>query len=315
MYIRPLLKGILTYVPAVCKLTSKGTGGTISARYCYSVWLRHLVMAYKNGLPTQPDVIAELGPGDSLGVGFAALISGANKYYAFDVVEYAHKKTNIHILDDLVNLFEKRENIPSPEEFPDAKPYLDSYRFPTRIFTDQRLSEALKHDRIESIRNAYINLGSAGENKIQISYIAPWYDLEVIKEESVDMIYSQAVLEHVDDLEFTYKVMCKWLKRGGFMSHQIDFRCHRISKEWNGHWAYPDFVWRLIKGKRPYLLNRESHSTHIKLMRKFGFEVVCDIKIRDRSGICREHLASRFENLSDDDLTTSGAFIQASKKK
>lgn len=313
MNIKPLLKGIATYIPGLYKLASRGTGGTISARYCYSVWLRHLTMAYKNGLSTQPDAIAELGPGDSLGIGLAALISGANNYYAFDIVEYARNKRNIEIFDELVNLFKKREKIPDETEFPRVKPYLESYEFPNHILTDERLNEALKQDRIESIRNALLNLGSGNRNNIQISYFVPWYDSKVIKEESIDMIYSQAVMEHVDDLAYTYEVLYRWLKPGGFMSHVIDFKSHGTAKEWNGHWAYSDFVWRLIEGKKHYLLNRQPHSAHISLLQKFGFEVVCDMKTKDTSGIERKHLASRFKNMSDDDLITSTAFIQAVK--
>jgi hypothetical protein len=41
---------------------SQGTEG----RYCYSVWLRHLVSAAANGLNCSPKAVAELGPGDSL---------------------------------------------------------------------------------------------------------------------------------------------------------------------------------------------------------------------------------------------------------
>lgn len=313
MNIKPLLKGIATYIPGLFKLASKGTGGTITARYCYSVWLRHLTMAYKNGLSTQPDAIAELGPGDSLGIGLAALISGANNYYAFDIVEYASNKRNIEIFDELINLFKKREKIPDETEFPRVKPYLESYEFPNHILTDERLNEALKQDRIESIRNALLNLGSGNRNNIQISYFVPWYDSKVIKEESIDMIYSQAVMEHVDDLAYTYEILYRWLKPGGFMSHEIDFKSHGTAKEWNGHWAYSDFVWRLIKGKRHYLLNRQPHSAHISLLQKFGFEVVCDMKTKDTSEIERKHLASRFKNMSDDDLITSTAFIQAVK--
>ena len=37
-------------MPGVNQLREKGTGGTNSARYCYSIWLRPLVMAKKNGL-------------------------------------------------------------------------------------------------------------------------------------------------------------------------------------------------------------------------------------------------------------------------
>jgi len=314
---RLVLTGIITYVPGLFEFISKGTGGTISARYCYSVWLKHLTMAYKNGLlSTPPDAIAELGPGDSLGIGLAALITGANKYYAFDIVEHAINKRNIEIFDELVNLFKKREKIPDETEFPEIKPHLESYEFPNHILTDEYLNKALKQDRIESIRNALLNLnlGSRDKNNIQISYVVPWYNQKVIKEKSIDMIYSQAVMEHVNDLAYTYEVLYRWLKPGGFMSHQIDFRCHGTAANWNGHWAYSDFVWRLIKGKRTYLLNRQPHSAHISLLEKFGFEVVCDIKTKDSSGIERKSLASRFKNMSDDDLTTSSAFIQAIKK-
>jgi hypothetical protein len=309
-----LLAGIATYIPGLSKVLSEGTGGTISARYCYSVWLRHLTMAYENGLSTQPNILAELGPGDSLGIGLAALISGANKYYSFDVVGHASNKKNIEIFDELVELFQKREKIPDETEFPYVEPYLKTYEFPTHILTDERLNESLKQDRIESIRNALLNLGREDEDNKQISYFFPWNDSKVLQEESVDMAYSQAVLEHVDDLTATYEALYRWLKPGGFMSHVIDFKCHMTAKDWNGHWAYSDSIWRLIKGKRPYLLNRQPHSVHSNLLRKFGFEVICDIKTEDPSGIERKSLSARFKNISDDDLITCSAFIQAVKK-
>jgi hypothetical protein len=271
-------------------------------------------MAYESGLSTSPDVIAEIGPGDSLGMGLAALISGANKFYAFDVVAHANNERNFEVLGELVDLFKKREKIPDETEFPRLKPYLKSYEFPNHTLTDERLNEALKQDRIEAIRNSLLNIGTNNENSIQISYFVPWHDSKVIKEGSVDMICSQAVMEHVDDLAYTYEAIHHWLKLGGFMSHQIDFKCHTTAKEWNGHWAYSDFVWGLIRGKRPYLLNRQPHSAHINLLQKIGFEVVCDVKIKDTSGIQRKQLATRFKNMSDDDLTTSGSFIQAVKK-
>ena len=271
-------------------------------------------MAHENGLSTQPNILAELGPGDSLGIGLAALISGANRYYSFDVVEHAGNKRNIEIFDELVELFKKREHIPDETEFPCMKPYLKAYGFPAHILTDERLNESLKQDRIGSIRNALLNLSGEDEENKQISYFSPWNASKVLQEESVDMAYSQVVLEHVDDLTATYEALYRWLKPGGFMSHVIDFKCHMTAKEWNGHWAYSDSVWRLIRGKRPYLLNRQPHSAHCNLLRKFGFEVICDIKTEDHSGIERKALSSRFKDISDDDLITCAAFIQAVKK-
>ena len=45
-----LLYGVATYVPGVAAIFGRGGGDTQSARYCYSVWLRHLVMAFASGL-------------------------------------------------------------------------------------------------------------------------------------------------------------------------------------------------------------------------------------------------------------------------
>lgn len=310
MKLRHIIFGIATYVPGVSHLRSKGTGGTDSARYCYSIWLRHLVMAKNNGLNPYPKIIAELGPGDSLGIGLAALISGCDKYFAFDVVEHADTERNLKIFEEIVTLFKNKEAIPGPNEFPKVKPYLNSYDFPADILDENRLQNSLEKSRIQKIRDSIAN---PQRNDSHIQYKVPWYDANVLEEGSVDMIYSQAVLEHVDDLRNTYKSMYLWLKQTGYMSHQIDFKCHGYADQWNGHWTYSNLLWKLIKGKRPYLLNREPHSTHITIMKEEGYKIVCDIEIKSESSHTRDDLASRFKYITDDDLTTSGAFIQAVK--
>lgn len=314
VYIKPLLKGLATYIPGIYNLRRNGTGGTISARYCYTVWLRHLVMAYKNGFSTQMNAVAEFGPGDSLGTGLAALLSGASKYYACDIIKYADPKKNLEIFDELVELFKKHCDIPDESEFPRVNPRLNSYEFPVHILTDERLHEALKHDRITSIKKALLNMGNSNEKSAQISYVVPWNNSVNIKE-SIDMLFSQSVLEYIDNLQEIFAVFCRLLKPGGIMSHQIDYTSQGITREWNGHWAIPDFIWKIIKGKRLYLINRQTHSTYINILKKYGFEVVCEIKIKDITGIQRSQLTSRFKDISDDDLVTRGAFIQAVKKR
>lgn len=311
--LREISKGILTYMSGLYKLTRKTTGGTNSARYCYSVWLRHLVMSHQHGFDTQPRVIAELGPGDSLGIGLAALLSGADKYYALDIVEYANTKANMDIFDELVMLFTNKERIPDQQEFPAVKPYLQSYEFPGHILTDNRLQQALKPSRVQSIKDALVNPNGSNKNNIEIHYFAPWYDADVIKQESVNMIFSQAVLEHVDDLPLTYEALYRWLKVGGFMSHQIDFGCHGRASRWNGHWAYSDLTWKLIRGKRPYLINRQPYSVHRRLLEECGFEVVCEAKVTDTSGIGRKQLSRRYHNMPGDDLVTRNVHILAKK--
>jgi hypothetical protein len=313
MSLKHVISGILTYIPELEKVMPNRTGGTNSARYCYSIWLRHLVLSQQAGLCTQPKVVAELGPGDSLGIGLAALLSGAQKYYAFDVVKYADSAVNFDILDELTSLFVKCEPIPGPQEFPLIQPPLQSYEFPHHILTEERLRKSLATERIHSIREAIADSGHSIDSDIEIRYIVPWYNSDVVECETVDMIFSQAVLEHVNDLAHTYQTFYRWLKSDGFMSHQIDFGCHHLAKQWNGHRAYSDLTWKLIKGKRAYLLNREPYSTHKHLLDSAGFEIVREIKSSDSSGLTREQLSTRFRQLSEEDLTTRTVHILAKK--
>lgn len=304
MKISALARGLATFVPGVATLHRRitHTGGTDSARYCYSVWLRHLVMSHQNGLWTRPPCrVAELGPGDSIGIGLASLLCGADRYYGLDALPLANLRRNLSVFDKLVELFRARLPIPADVEFPNIGPKLRSYDFPDALIirADER--------RIERIRRSIED--PVGVDSM-IRYVAPWWNPEVIEQGGVNMIFSQAVLEHVDDLKTAYSAMRAWLAPGGWLSHQIDFRCHRTAREWNGHWTYGDTTWRMLRGRRTFLINREPHSTHIRLLREAGFAVVCD-QVVSGPALARRTLAPRFAQMSDVDLTTAGAYIQA----
>jgi hypothetical protein len=304
--VKAVVTGLSTYIPGYNYM--RPTGGTGSARYCYSVWLRHLVLVHKHGrLTGVPKIVAELGPGDSIGIGLAALLSGVDKYYAFDLVRYSNLTSNLAIFDELVQLFRRREAIPGEDEFPLVHPKLDSYEFPDELLKES-LKDALLPERVDEIRLCIERIGDASS---RITYHAPWTDASVIQQGSVDMIYSQAVLEHVDDLPAVYWDMRRWLKPMGVMSHQIDFKCHGKADTWNGHWTYSDFVWKIVVGRRPYLLNRVPHSEHLRLISEKGFDVALDKAVHSKSTLRRQQLARRFRELSESDLTTSGSYIVA----
>ena len=313
-----LLKGIATCaVPWLDRVQLRTIGTKFDAvRYSYSVWLRHLSIAHEHGLNTWPRVVAELGPGKSLGLGFCALLCGATKYYALDIVKYIDENESERVFRGLVDLFKKREKIPNENEFPDLFPKLESYEFPDDVLPEERLKETLREGRLEAIANAIRNRGNGYRGCIEVRYFTPWHDSEVVQDETVDMLFSQFVLEHVDDLYGTHEAMCRWLKPGGVMSHFIDFRSHAMTKNWNGHWACSDRLWNLMRGKRSYMLNREPHSAHIGLIKRCGLDVVCDIPVRDLSGINSNSLTARYRDyLKTDDVIISGALIQAVKKR
>jgi hypothetical protein len=117
-----LIIGMATYIPGVPSLSARKTGGTVSARYCYAVWLRHLYMLHSHALPTKFETVVELGPGDSLGTGLAALASGVERYVALDAVRYADRARNLQILEELIALFRSRTSIPDQLEFPLIQP-------------------------------------------------------------------------------------------------------------------------------------------------------------------------------------------------
>jgi hypothetical protein len=304
---RALATGLASFVPGVRRFMGRGTGGTCSARYCYAVWMRHLVKAEAAGIPTMHSHVAELGPGDSLGVGLAALLCGASRYVALDAKSHADSAHNLAIFEDLVELFRRREPIPGTEEFPLVQPNLQSYGFPARILSEDRLSSVLSESRIEGIRAAI--LGRPGSD-VSVEYRAPWTDPSVVVSGSIDFLFSQAVLEHVDDLERTYKAMRAWMKPNGFVSHSIDFTSHNITRSWNGHWTLNDPAWRIVRGTRPYFINREPLSRHLALLSKNGFAVM-HVEKQQNSAAEPLQLARRFRAMHHDDVSTRGVFVQA----
>ena len=307
-----IAKGLATYIPGIYPTFRKRklVGGD-SAEYYYGVWLKHLTMLYENGMRSVPDSIAGFGPGNSLGVGLAALLSGAHNYIAFDVVAYSDVHSNLRIFERLVQLFKQRSGRPI-KGWPDFDPFLDANLFPSHILTNDVLETSLVPERIEAIGRAISNMGTR-QNGICIEYVAPWDDVDVKLKESVDLIISHSVLQHVNDLQSTYEACSLLLRSKGFMSHQINFRSHGTAEEWNGHWAIHELLWKIIFGKRPYLINRQPCSSHISLVRSNGFHVLCDLTNIGADGIKRSQLAPRWRDLTDSDLSCQGLFLQAQK--
>ena len=103
--------------------------------------------------------------------------------------------------------------------------------------------------------------------------------------------------------------MAVWLKPGAYASHVIDFSAHQLSPFWNGHWAYSNWQWTLVRGRREFLLNREPLSTHLRHATKVGLDILAVEPSGDDGGLKRKHLASRFQVLDDEDARTRGAIV------
>lgn len=311
MKLRPILYGCATCVPGIERYFRKGTGGTDSARYCYAVWMRHWITAVEAGVQNEMKVVAELGPGDSLGIGLAALLAGADQYFGLDVLPYAAQEKNQAILEELIQLFRDRVPIPDDTEFPELMPRLADYRFPDVLLSSEAMECNLRADRLAQIRGELKHPG-ASDNQM-IRYAAPWFNAAHLKSASIDWVFSQAVLEHVDALDSTYSALWESLKAGGIMSHVIDYRSHGITEAWDGHWGYGETIWKVVRGRRPYLINRCAHSRQMALHAAHGFEIVKEIPEQRVPELTRAQLAAPFSKMTDTDRRTALATVISRK--
>jgi hypothetical protein len=214
------------------------------------------------------------------------------------------------ILDELVALFRAQADIPGDREFPGIYPKLGDYRFPSAIMGRERIAAALKSDRITRKRHSLADTAAPGS---MVQYRAPWLDSAVIQPGAIDMIFSQAALEHIDELEQACRGMRLWLAPDGFVSHEIDFSSHGWADQWDGHWSHSDLKSKLIRGRDAWSINREPESTHLRILEREGFRIVCHERRRSESSITRARLAARFRGATAEDLTTTLTFLQAVK--
>jgi hypothetical protein len=270
----------------------------------YSKWLHHLVAVTEGNHLPFPQVVAEIGPGPACPAGLAALVSGCGTYYALDVVEHTEREVVLPVFDEICALFARQASLRDWQSIMPARP------FPSRVLPDDRLAELLAPSRLAVLRGELASRNPDGALQMMI----PWHRQSLIREGSVDLVFSTAAMEHVDDLATAYSAMNQWLRPGGVVSHVIDYGCHASCNEWNGHWACPEPLWRILKGNRPYFINRQPHSAHVALLKANAFVILSDNQVNQLSRFARKDLSPRFRGLlSDEDLTTKLCFLLARK--
>jgi hypothetical protein len=302
--LRSAAKGILSY--AVPRLRSSHVDSqSASAIGSYALLLRHLVqLRAATGLGAAPLRVAELGPGKSYGFGLAALLAGAERYTAFDVVDHSDLDWNLQLIDALAALFRRREPIPHAGTHSQTYPFLRDHRFPADLLSDVALARSLAPERLAAIRD---DLRQRSGRFIHVH--VPWQESAPPTGAQVDWIASQSVLEHVDDLPDAYARLAQWLPRGGVMSHVIDYSSHHLTNIWNGHWAISELGWACLRGRRHYLLNRLPHAQHVALLKDSGFAIRDEQRLRRVDGLLPNRFAPGFRALSEEDALTHLAFV------
>jgi len=214
------------------------------------------------------EVILELGPGDTVSSALIASVYGGTAVLV-DSGDYATK--NLSTYHGLVN-------------------HLNDQGFSVPDITHANSVE----DVLETCDGRYLTEGLNS--------------LKSLDDNSVDLIFSQAVLEHVRKDEFleTMRECKRVLKVDGIASHRIDLKDHlggglnnlRFSENL---WESNFFV------RSGFYTNRIRYYEMISLMEAAGFNVdIVSVSRWDRPPIERQKLHPIFSDLSDDDLLIRG---------
>ena len=247
--IRPIVGGLLSNIPFIYSIwdNSRPTGKAYSGNYVKSIWKYYFAnyRKFKKNYEGVPFTVAEFGTGASLGTLISAIKDGVEQVIGLDLIPYANNyNLNKKIIDELI-------------------PY---NKYPL-------LNENLC-DEVENLSNQYLNK--------RIKYLAPYDKKKSPFTGSVDFIFSHSVLEHVDDIKSAYRCMFDLLKNGGIMSHKIDHSSHAITKSWNGHYSLSKFFWKVIRGNKPYLLNRLTPSDHKSIILQSGFKIIHEDYVKSK---------------------------------
>jgi SAM-dependent methyltransferase len=133
--------------------------------------------------------------------------------------------------------------------------------------------------------------------------------IKKIESNSIDFIYSQAVLEHirVNEVEKYITEFKRVLKIGGSMSHIIDFKDH-LGGNLN-NLRFPSRIWESkFASKSGFYTNRIRYSQFINLFKKSELNIkILSKEVWKNIPINRVKLAKEFKELTDSDLKVKEA--------
>lgn len=213
-------------------------------------------------------VVLEVGPGDSIATAIVAAAYGARA-----------------ILVDVGNF---------------AKPELAFYR---------RLAEQLRAENLNPPDLSQCDSVEAILHACNAQYLTNGtQSMTEVAENSVDIMFSQAVLEHVRKGEFsTFFQHCRRvIKPTGGASHVVDLKDH-LGGSLN-NLRFSEGLWESdFFSSSGFYTNRIQFEEMVSLVKATGFNVdVVHVKRWDALPLARQQMAEPFRHLSEDQLNVSG---------
>ena len=122
-----------------------------------------------------------------------------------------------------------------------------------------------------------------------------------------DIVISRAVLEHVDDLPATFDDMTAVLATEGVAVHKVDLKSHGLHRRNRLDFlTWPETLWRLMYSHKG-APNRHRVDRYESEAGRAGLRLdalrPCELASQEEIDAVRPHLAQRFRDLSDDQLS------------
>lgn len=234
--------------------------------YALKVFQGHIAKTFPNGLPAGFTFL-ELGPGDSIASALVAKSYGAKEITLVDVGDYANKDVSVY----------------------------------KKLARDLK-AQGLNAPDIENAATFNDLLGICNARY----YSQGLYALRALPAHSVDLIFSQSVLEHVRKKDFaeTMRELARIVKPEGRIAHSIDFKDHLAFSLNN--LRFSEKIWESdFFANSGFYTNRIRASEMLALFEQAGFDVTeTHIARWESLPLPRNRMNAAFRSMSDDDLLT-----------
>ena len=274
-WMKIILKLILKRLPFSYSILSNNLkifkhGEMINPNYAYDVFNFHYNKV-KNYIPKRY-TMCEIGPGDSISTSVIANKFGASKIYLIDVGDFVKK--NLSDYKKLYDLLSEKD---------------------------------IENHGLNSIHDFESLLQKTNSKYLTEGLLS----LKSLQSNTIDFFMSQAALEHISLSQFkeTQIEIKRLLKPNGIISHKVDLKDH-LNNSLN-NLRFSENIWESnFMSKSGFYTNRLRYNEMINIFEDSGLKIISTtIQTWDKIPIPRSKLASKFKNLSEDELRISGFHI------
>lgn len=251
-------------------------------------WERQLISYQEISNPFSGKDIVEIGPGYDYGAGVTLFSLGASSYKAID------------------RFFLSQGN----EKY---------YKTLSENLRIDMIAKKLDPIQLSEVIQGIISQGNSYSSSIFSVEHSAIEDVSEKVSDVADVIVSQAVLEHVQDINKSFCVMYRLLRKGGVICHEIDFQTHtQVLRERDplNIFRYSESQWKTWL-TFPGCPNRRRPNDFVRAAQSAGFECVALVSIRSLSDMMvqemKPFLAKPFQGEASSTLSILSAVLLARK--